>query len=91
MKHELVRIPPHQAGKIAAAVYGLLSLGLVPIFAMVMLAAPGKTGFGGLFFLLLPFLYAGFGYVFTALGAMTYNFVVKYTGGLEVEVESTPA
>ena len=88
MKHEILRISPHKAGKVAAAIYGLLSLGIVPILWMAMLAAPRGFGLGGVFFLVLPFLYALFGYVFTALAAMTYNFVVKYTGGIEVEVES---
>ena len=31
----------------------------------------------------MPFLYAAFGFIFTFLAAWFYNFVAKYTGGIE--------
>jgi hypothetical protein len=86
--YEISRFAPHKTAKVAAAIYGLISIGIVPIVWLATLAAPGGFGLSGLFFLALPLLYAGFGYVFTAVGCMTYNWVVKHIGGIEVELDA---
>jgi hypothetical protein len=42
-------------------------------------------------FLIGIILYAGFLWVFTAIGLLIYNLVAGFTGGIEVEVERQPA
>lgn len=87
MTHEISRFSPHKTAKIAAAIYGLLSIPIVPIFWLASLASPNGFGFGGVFLLLLPVLYAGLGYGFTGLGCLTYNFVAGLIGGIEVDID----
>ena len=45
------------------------------------------TGFGLLSIIILPILYAAFGFVTGALSALLYNFVARFTGGFEVELK----
>ena len=40
---------------------------------------------------LLPFFYLAFGYIFVALGALFYNFMFKYIGGVEYELRGNDA
>ena len=88
MTHEIARFAPHKTAKVAAAIYGLISIPLVPIFWLASLASPNGIGIGGVFMLLLPVLYAGLGYVFTGLGCLTYNFVAGLIGGIEVDIDA---
>lgn len=75
-----------------AAVYALLSLLFVPFFLFVSLM-PGAGGMhdewmlGPAFVLLLPLIYAVFGFIGTALGALVYNLVAMMMGGLEIDLE----
>ena len=75
-----------------AAVYAIFSLVLVPFFLFLSLM-PGPTGMqddwavGPAFALLLPFIYAVFGFIGSALGALIYNLVAIMMGGLEVDLE----
>lgn len=91
MTHEIARFSPHKTAKIAAAIYGLLSVPFVPIFWLASLASPNGIGVGGVFLLLVPVLYAGFGYVFTGLGCLTYNFVAGLIGGIEIDMDPVTA
>lgn len=44
--------------------------------------------FGGMpFFMMMPFMYGGMGFVMTAIGCAIYNLIAGWTGGIEVEVE----
>ncbi len=43
--------------------------------------------FGGIFLLVLPFLYALLGGVIVAISASIYNFIAKRFGGVEIEIE----
>lgn len=79
-----------------AAVYALLSLLFVPFFLFFALMAPVQEGYGpmggewmmsGAFVLLLPFIYAVFGFIGTALAALVYNLVATMMGGLEIDLE----
>jgi hypothetical protein len=101
MNLKLKRIAPLQAGKMLAALYGLLSLIFVP-FMMVAVAlgsfAAKHQGngaalpmmFGMGFMVCLPLLYAVMGFIFGVLGAWIYNLLSKWIGGFELEFE-TPA
>lgn len=93
MTHRIRRIGVLKAGVMGAAVYAIMSLVFVPFFFFVAIM-PGASGmqegwpFGAAFVLLLPFLYAIFGFIGTALAALIYNLVAMMVGGLEVELES---
>ena len=89
------RIAPLQLAKMLAILYGIMGLIFVPFFLIFSLFAPqvsqqqrvGMMVFGTGFAILAPFLYAAMGFVFGAIGALIYNAVAKWVGGIEVEVE----
>ena len=47
----------------------------------------GVMAFGAGFAIFVPVIYAVMGFVSGALGAVIYNLVAKWVGGIEVEVE----
>jgi len=82
-----------QTSKVAAIIYFLISAVILVPMAIIM---PLMQGFsdspmpfsGGLFFILLPFIYAIMGFIFTALGCLIYNIIAKWIGGIEVEIDT---
>ncbi len=100
MNLKLRRIAPLQAGKILGALYGILSLVMVPfvLFFMAMGSLAARTqgnspplpfmfGMGIGFLIFLPVLYAGMGFIFGALSAWVYNLLAKWLGGFELDFE----
>ncbi len=99
MVRKLKRIAPLKFGIVVGAVYGVISLILIPFFILAMLIsmfAPSENsgmtqGVGAVvaivFCVLAPVLYAVFGFIFGALAALIYNLVAGWTGGIEFEVE----
>ena len=95
LKRRIKRIAPLQLGKMLAVLYGIMGLLAVPIFLIASFAASqvpaeqrvGLMAFGAGFALVMPVMYAAMGFVFGALGAVIYNLVAKWIGGIEVEVE----
>lgn len=94
-KKRIKRIAPLQLGKMLAVLYGIMGLLFLPfllIMPFVSSQAPaeqrvGIMAFGVGFALLTPVMYAAMGFVFGALGALIYNVVAKWIGGIEVELE----
>jgi hypothetical protein len=96
-KRRIKRIGPLQLGKMLALLYGIMGLIFAPIvLGMSALAAalpnqshrPAVFAWGtGFFVLLMPILYAAMGFVFGLIGAVIYNLVARFVGGIEVEVE----
>lgn len=88
-----------QTAKIAAVLYFLGSAIIcIPMALLAMLggALGSEQGFiggviGGIMLLFAPFLYAGIGFVFVALGSAIYNIVAGYVGGIEIELEQPGA
>jgi hypothetical protein len=89
VRHRVRRVDPLQAAKVAGVLYGIIGLILAPIIAFVSKASP-VPGFGIGFAIAMPFVYAAFGAVFVAIGAACYNVVAGWTGGLELDLETTP-
>lgn len=104
MNLRLKRIAPLQAGKVLGAFYGLFSLLFLPFMLLFMAfgslaarsqggaapAMPLLLGMGVGFMIFLPVLYAALGFVFGAIAAWVYNWLVRWTGGFEWEFEQVP-
>lgn len=87
---EIRKFPLHQNAKVSAVMMFLMSLiMLVPMF-FIFLLAPEQEGTNGMGFMLLlfPLLYLVMGYLMTLIGCAFYNFVCKFTGGLQYEAGS---
>jgi hypothetical protein len=69
-----------------AIIYFVLGLVIAPLIFMVSLNAPGQR-LPGLMFVLGPFFYAVFGYVFAAIGCWLYNIIARWTGGVALTLE----
>lgn len=84
------RIAPLQLGKLAGCLHGAMGLLFVPVVLLMPNfsagAGTGSSGAGWLA-LCLPFGYAALGWVIGVIGAALYNFLAKWIGGIEVEVE----
>src|SRR5205814_10616937 len=89
------RIAPLQLGKMLAVLYGILGLIFIPFFLIMSMVASqlpseqrvGIMAFGAGFALLFPLIYAAIGFIGGIIGALIYNLVAKWIGGIEVEVE----
>ena len=103
MNLKLKRIAPLQAGKMLAALYGLLSLVFVPFMLAFMAfgslaarsqgagnvpAIPLMLGMGVGAIIMLPLFYALMGFVFGILSAWVYNLLAKWLGGFELDFET---
>ncbi len=87
MRHQIARVSVHQTAKVLAVIYGLIGLVFVPIMWLATSFAPDTgSNFGGAWVLIFPVMYAVFGYVFTAIGCLIYNWVAGMIGGIEVEL-----
>lgn len=86
-------IAPLRAGIVLGVGYGLLSLLLVPILLITMvigkMSANPVNGMNALplaVIVMLPIAYAALGFIGGALGAVLYNLIAKFTGGLKFEL-----
>jgi len=84
-----------RTANVAAVIYFfLIAIFAIPA-ALIVASGPSTVtdqfgrrvdlGFTPVVILLLPFLYAAFGWVFTALGCLVYNLAARFTGGIEFE------
>lgn len=95
MRKRLKKISVFQTSKVAAVLYGLLGLVFAPIFLLVGMFAPGASDSAGLLGLgagiagaiVVPILYAVFGFIATAIACVLYNILAGFTGGIEFELE----
>ena len=70
-----------------AMIYFVLGLVIAPLIFMVSRNAPTDQKLPGLMFVLGPFFYAVFGYVFAAIGCWLYNIIAGWTGGVALTLE----
>ena len=92
----LKRIGPGSAFKIGLALYGFMGLLFGVFFALVSQSGgafvpPTEAGVFRMFFgvgaiIFLPIFYGIIGGIFGALGAVIYNLVAGWFGGLEVDI-----
>lgn len=86
MRQQIVRLSPVQTAKVLAALYGLMGFLFIPFFYFAMGLAPDANRPGAWFLVVVPLAYAAFGFCFVAIGCLLYNFVVGFTGGIEVDL-----
>lgn len=88
MAQRIKRFSIGQSAKFLGVLYLLFGLLFVPFFLLMGAFAPeGTGGFGTMFALALPILYGVFGVIGGAIGAVLYNLVSGWVGGIEVEME----
>jgi hypothetical protein len=87
---QITRFSIGQTAKFLAVLYGLFGLIFVPFFLLVGMFSPegsGGFGFGMVFALAMPVIYAVMGVIGGVIGALLYNLVAGWVGGLEMELE----
>jgi hypothetical protein len=85
MKQQIVRIGPHQAGKVMGILYFLVGLVAAAFMLVGAIVGTDKTGMV-IFAVVAPFAYGVMGYLFSILGAALYNLIAGFVGGLEITV-----
>ena len=88
MSQQIRRFGIGQTAKVVGALYGLLGLIFVPFFLVAVAMSPDEAGFGMGLAISFPIIYAVIGFIGTALACAIYNFVARFVGGIEVEMEA---
>jgi hypothetical protein len=85
MKHQITRITPHQNAKVLALWMAACSiLVLIPIGIIAARLSPAED-WTVWSLVLMPVFYLVIGYGMVWIGAVIYNAVAKYVGGMEYE------
>jgi uncharacterized membrane protein len=90
MKVQIKRFSLHQNAKVAAVLMAVSSLIFFIPFMLIALFAPQETekGFGhSIMSLFFPIFYLVFGYIMMIISLAIYNFLSKYIGGIEYELD----
>ena len=95
MIKRLKHVSPLQCGIVLAALYGAISLIIVPFFLLALvLGAQSDIGggwvAGWVVVLIIPFIYALIGFVGGIIAAAVYNLTAHLTGGLEITLVDVP-
>jgi hypothetical protein len=91
MKKRLTYISPLQLGIVQAVVMGVISLIAIPFLLLGAMFGPAHAGFGLLFIIIIPIVYAIVGFIGGIISAVVYNVVAKWTGGIEyIATEAVP-
>lgn len=95
MKTQIKCLNPHQNGKVFAVLMAFSSLIIfVPMAILMSFFAPNVDQHGNsvafpiVMFIVMPFFYLIFGYIFVAIGCKIYNFFYQFVGGIEFELEN---
>jgi hypothetical protein len=87
MRKRISRIAPIQLGKVAAIFYGLFSILFVAIMAVASMFGPSQGRMPFWLLIALPVIYIILGFIFMAVGALIYNLVARWVGGIEFTTE----
>jgi len=96
MTKRLQHVAPVQCGVVLGALYGAISLILVPFILLISMVAPkngngaGILGAGVFLIILLPVIYAVLGFVGGIISAAIYNLIASWTGGIEFTLADAP-
>ena len=83
MRRQISHVAPLQMARVFALLYFVISLPFCAIAFVSMMLMPQVSVASPMVLIGMPFLYAAFGFIFTFLAAWVYNFVARYTGGVE--------
>ncbi len=83
MRKQITHIAPLQMAKVFALLCFVISLPFCVLGFVSLQFLPQASIVTPMALIGIPFLYAIFGFFFTFLAAYLYNFVAKYTGGIE--------
>lgn len=92
MKYKIEKIYPHQAGKMGAALFAVLSLVFLPLSLFILHSAKSlgaQTAIPEIspaFFVILPIFYGLLGYLFSAVTCALYNFFCRYVGAIQLDI-----
>ena len=93
MQKQIRRISPQQNAKVLAILMAISSLVfVVPMFALALFTAPAvdqhgnSLAFQKYFFAAFPFIYLIVGYLATLFSCTIYNYLFRFIGGFEFEV-----
>ena len=87
MHYRIKRFGVASTALTVAILYFVLALFVSPLIYIVSANATGSQRPPGLMFVLGPFFYAAFGYVFAAIGCWLYNLTAGWTGGVALTLE----
>lgn len=87
------RFGVYQTAKVASVIYFLMvAVFMVPFGLFSSFFGDNlPSGFpfgGGIFFILMPFIYGIMAFIMTAIGCLVYNLIAQWTGGIEIEIET---
>ena len=86
MKKQIKRISIMQTSKVVALIYPIF--GLIHTAIGIWLIPPSEgTNFIRTLLICMPIIIGIFGFVFTAIGCLLYNFVASKVGGIEFVLE----
>ena len=88
MKKRITHVSVLQLGIVFAVLYGLISCIAVPF--IILGALVGHGGFGIIFAIFIPILYAIGGFIGGIITAFVYNLVAGWTGGVELTFADVP-
>jgi hypothetical protein len=80
-----------QTAKVLGILYALGGLLIAPFLVLASMFGGEANPFGMSFALLIPIFYGVLGFVTTAVGALIYNTVAGWVGGIEIETIETAA
>ncbi|MCW9023556.1 MAG: hypothetical protein OQK73_02630 [Gammaproteobacteria bacterium] len=94
MKKQIRRFSPHQNAKVFSVMMAISVLFFtIPMALMFTFVVPptdqngNPVDFPVMIFWLMPIFYLIFGYISVAIGCAFYNFLFKFVGGIEIEVQ----
>jgi len=92
MKYQITKFSIAQTSKVAALLYALFGLVLLPFGCFFLTQVSGdRTNFMvGILYILAPVWYGLLGYVFTAIALWVYNLIAARIGGIEFDLKEHP-
>jgi hypothetical protein len=88
MKKQLVRISLLQSSKIVTALYVIIGFFYTLIGILMVIFGGQHLRTMGIIYILMPLILAILGFIFFIIFAALYNFLVKYLGGIEVQIKN---
>ncbi len=86
-QREITKVDMVSTAKVFAAMYAVIGFVLGLFVALLGAGTPLLSGLGFVSLLALPIIYGLLGLIVGIITALMYNFVVKYTDGIKVEVK----